>query len=379
MDVQVAESTLRSMKPSFHLPRVGRKITRGNVIPVALGLAFLFGAGDFFTGIELAFTLLYLLPIALATWFRGRAFGIVVALLCTTIAVVTEVYARLHRGWHIHPFTMAWNHGGTVGLYGIGIVLLCRLRVYVEREAQERRLAVEQLRHAERLNLIGKLAAGVAHELGTPLNVILGSAEVLEGDEASSEKARRIATTIQNQATKMTAIIRQLLDFSRKGATETTVVDLARLAKEEVLLLQSLAKKHRTEIVVVETSETPIIVRANRVELGQVLNNLVMNAIQAMPHGGTVRVHCDARRGRGPENTNTFVAALTVSDEGTGIRAEDLVRIFDPFFTTKDVGAGTGLGLSVTYGIVHDHGGTIQVDSRLGTGSQFTVLLPLSP
>ena len=358
--------------------RFVRRINRWNVVPIALSIALVLGICDFLTGIDLAFTLLYLLPIGLATWFRGRLFAVGIALLCVSSTVLAELYTRLHFGWRIHPFTMTWNHGGTVGMLVVGIELLWHLHLYIEKEARERRMAVEQLRHAERLNLVGTLAAGVAHELGTPLNVILGSAEVIEGGDASAERTRQLAATIQKQAAKMTAIIHQLLDFSRKGGTEMEATDLGVLAKEGVYFLEPLARRHDAALVVEVPAERPIVVRANRVELGQVINNLIVNAIQSMPRGGTARVRCELRTEPGKDGERRASAALVVSDEGEGIAPDDLVRVFDPFFTTKDVGVGTGLGLSVTYGIVHDHSGTINVESRLGSGSRFTVLLPLA-
>jgi two-component system, NtrC family, sensor kinase len=354
------------------LPMLARGITRRDAIPLSLAIALLLGVGDLVTGIEVPFTLLYLVPIALATWFNGRALGATVAVLCVSIALGVDAYTRIHHGWHLRPLVMAWSHMSMMVLYALGIALLWRLRLFVEKEARERVLTVEQLRHAERLNVIGKLAAGVAHELGTPLNVILGSAEMIESDAASSDGTRQLAHSIQRQTTRMAVIIRQLLDFSRKGGHEQVTTDLGVLAKDVAGLLQTLARKHDTELLVDVGSSDPILVRANRIELEQVLNNLVVNAIQSMPHGGTIRVRCDVR-----ESADNAFASLAVADQGTGIPPEDLVRVFDPFFTTKEVGNGTGLGLSVSYGIVQDHGGTMSVDSRLGVGSEFTVLLPL--
>ncbi|MDB4998358.1 MAG: Sensor histidine kinase [Myxococcaceae bacterium] len=362
---------LPEAKQRFFFP-LARKITPRNAVPLALALTVILGVLDFVTGIELAFTLLYLVPIAFATWFHGRTLGVVVATLCVTSAATIDTWMRLEHHWRIHPFTMVWNHGGTMVLYGLGIAVLWRLRAFVEKEERERVLTVEQLRHAERLNMIGKLAAGVAHELGTPMNVILVSAETIETDPTSTSATREAAERIQRHTTKMAHTIRQLLDFSRKGGHEQVTIDLCVLTREVVRLLETFARKHKAKLVVDAPAKDPILVRANRIELEQVLNNLVVNAIQAMPAGGVIRVRCDVR-----ESGSTPLASLTVADQGVGIQPEDLARVFDPFFTTKEVGAGTGLGLSVSYGIVHDHGGTMSVDSRIGVGSEFTVLLPL--
>jgi signal transduction histidine kinase len=360
-------------KRAVLLPLLARRITPRNAIPLALALTLILGVGDYVTGIELAFTLIYLLPIAFATWFQGRVLAGVIAILCVGISATIDVRARLEHHLHIRTFTLFWNHGGTMVLYGLGIALLWRLREFMEKEARDRLLTVEQLRHAERLNMIGKLAAGVAHELGTPMNVILGSAELIESDEASSDATREAAQRILRQTNKMAHTIRQLLDFSRKGGHEQVRIDLVALTRDVIRVLQTLARKYGAKLVVDASPSEPIFVHANRIELEQVLNNLVVNAIQAMPQGGTVRVRCEVRKaGDAP------LASLSVADEGMGIAPENLMRVFDPFFTTKEIGTGTGLGLSVSYGIVHDHGGTMSVDSHLGHGSEFTVLLPVA-
>jgi signal transduction histidine kinase len=322
--------------------------------------------------VEIAFTLVYVFPIALATWFRSRTFGVVVALMSVGGSVYTEINDGLAHHWHLHPGTMLWNHGASLVLYLLGIELVYRLHHYVEREARERRLAVDQLRHAERLNLIGKLAAGVAHELGTPINVIAGNAELLDSGELTRDVIHSRSVRILEQTEKMTHIIRQLLNFGRKAGEARQTVDLGNLARETAELMRPMAQKYRARLEV-QTPSAPLRVRANKLELGQVLANLVVNGLQAMPNGGALSITCgvDSQASRPPE------ATVSVADSGTGIRPEDVPRIFDPFFTTKEVGSGTGLGLSVAYGIVRDHDGHIRVDTRLGEGTRFTVALPL--
>ncbi len=350
--------------------RLGDVLTPESTIPVALTAAVLIGLGDFLTGVDMVFTLLYLFPIAVGVWARGRAFGMCMAGLSTGLSLAAEVGWRITHDLPLRPFNLLWNHAGSLGIFVLCVEVLHRLHAYVEREGRDRRLAVEQLRHAERLNVIGKLAAGVAHELGTPINVIAGSAELLGADRLTPADREQIQQRILDQTARMTAIIRQLLDFGRRGGTGRSRLDLNLLVQSACTLLEPLAKKRRVSIEL-ELSSTPVWVEANALEIGQVLSNLALNGIQAMDHGGTLRVStlCTARRqGR--------VALLVVSDEGTGIRAEDVSRIFDPFFTTKDVGEGTGLGLSVTYGIVEDHDGRVSVETEWGRGSSFTVALP---
>ncbi|HEY0253580.1 MAG TPA: ATP-binding protein, partial [Kofleriaceae bacterium] len=255
----------------------------------------------------------------------------------------------------------------TIGCAGVFLVVVLgcdRLRHYVERERRQRFAAVEQLRHADRLNVIGVLAAGVAHELGTPLNVIAGNAELLEGDA----ETQRIARTIIDQTDRISRIISHLLTFGRRANPGASLVELDRITRGAAELLGSTARKRNARIDIVSTEH--VRVRATGTQIEQVVSNLILNALQAMPRGGTVRVSTSLSDDR-------QFGCIVVEDEGQGIAAADLPRIFDPFFTTKDVGEGTGLGLSVSYGIVQDHGGAIDVTSELGAGTRFAVRLPV--
>ena len=181
----------------------------------------------------------------------------------------------------------------------------------------------------------------------------------------------RCCRLIIDQSERMASIIRQLLDFGRRGGSDRQATDLGAVIESTVRLLEPLARKRHVELEVALPKE-PIIVSVNHLELGQVLSNLALNAVQAMPKGGRslVELRRDSERGHP-------VAVLSVSDEGTGIRPEDVPRVFDPFFTTKGVGEGTGLGLAVAYGIVADHGGRVSVATEWGRGSRFDVILPL--
>jgi two-component system NtrC family sensor kinase len=350
------------------------RITRKNVVPLALLTTGAIAVGDILTGAEVVFTLLYLVPIALAVWFRGRGLGGVLSVVSVASTSITEVVERVHHGQRLRPWVMVWNHGGSFLIFVVFVWLVSRLRAYADQEQLARRATVEQLRQAERLGVVGQLAAGVAHELGTPLNVIVGHAEMIDSDDMSRTMLRASSRTILGQAEKMIGIIRGLLDFSRSGGSLRSVVDLAALATSASSLVRTLVTKQAVDVEVHLPEGEPITVLGNRTELEQVLVNLMMNGAQAMPDGGHLRVvvRSEPRRGSTPP-----AACVEVSDEGAGISPENLPRIFDPFFTTKDVGAGTGLGLSVSYGIVSDHQGRIDVSSVVGAGSCFSVLLPL--
>ncbi len=246
-------------------------------------------------------------------------------------------------------------------------------------ESAARIAAVEQLRHADRLTTVGKLASGLAHELGTPLNVVSGRARmILSGEMAGPEETAKVAGIIIDQTERMTRIVRQLLDFARRRSPEKRSLDAAQLARQTAALLEPLAARRGVELRCAGPT-APLTVSADPGQLPQALTNLVVNAIQATPRGGHVRISVAAQDvapgapgGRRPGP----YAVFEVEDDGEGIPGDRLGAIFDPFFTTKPVGEGTGLGLSVAHGIVEEHGGWIEVQSESGRGSSFRIWLP---
>jgi two-component system, NtrC family, sensor kinase len=237
---------------------------------------------------------------------------------------------------------------------------------------------LDQLRHADRLATVGKLASGVAHELGTPINVVSVRANAIASGGMSVEETGQYARAIVAAAQRMTKIIQQLLQFARRRGAHKALHDLRELTKEAVELLRPLADKSG---VIFETAgdATDAGVLADAAQIQQVVTNLAMNAIQAMPHGGTITFDLCFKRAEPPPDVGGEEAdylCLRVQDTGGGISPDALTHVFEPFFTTKDVGEGTGLGLAVSYGIVRDHGGFIAVQSKVGEGTVFTVFLP---
>ena len=242
--------------------------------------------------------------------------------------------------------------------------------------------ALQQLRHAERLVTVGKLASGIAHELGTPLNVVSGRAKMIAQNPASDEAVRNNARIVMEQSERMAQIIRQLLNFARAGKPNKSLVDLRHLAASTLSLLRPIADKRRVTLHF-EADEPVSEVIADAAQLQQVVTNLVVNAVQASLANSQVDVGLRTAPGAArPNNAGEagpkrgFVC-ITVGDHGTGMGEDTLERVFEPFFTTKDVGEGTGLGLAVAYGIVQEHGGFITVESKLGEGSRFEVYLPI--
>ena len=255
---------------------------------------------------------------------------------------------------------------------------LAEARERVASETAARSAALDQLRHADRLTTVGKLAAGLAHEIGTPLNVITGYAQLITDECPPEVGAHRNAAIIAQQAERVAAIIRQLLDFARRRSPNPSRQDLRALARETTRLLGSLAHKHRVTMEV-QVPDEPVLVRADAGQMKQALTNLVVNGIQSMSDGGTLTVAVDRRRAEPPADHGGAAGSwicLEVRDRGHGIPPEDLARVFEPFFTTKEVGEGTGLGLSVSYGIVREHGGWIEAQSTPGAGSRFGIYLP---
>jgi signal transduction histidine kinase len=249
----------------------------------------------------------------------------------------------------------------------------------VARETAARLHTLEQLRHADRLTTVGKLASGLAHELGTPLNVVAGRAKMIaSGEVESAEEGRESARIIVEQAERMTRIVRQLLDFARRGVSEKRSTDLGALARQTAALLEALGTKRGVSLRCAEPAQ-PVCAEVDAAQISQALTNLVVNAIHASAAGTEVTLTisaCEAAPEGRPEQGPGPWAVLEVRDRGTGISAEQLPEIFDPFFTTKPVGEGTGLGLAVAHGIAEEHGGWIDVESEPRSGSCFRIWLP---
>ena len=225
----------------------------------------------------------------------------------------------------------------------------------------------DQLVRTERLAELGTLASGMAHEIGTPMNVILGRAEYLM-QRTQEETTKKGLETIVGQVERITKIMNQLLTFARRRPSERRPMDISWTVQDVLEVLRERLARHRIQVDTAFAPSLPL-VHADPDQMSQVLLNLVINAIHAMPEGGTLRI------GLRPTGQHMTV---TVTDTGHGIPQEDVEKIFLPFFTTKEVGKGTGLGLTVVQGIIQEHGGTIEVSSEPDRGTTFTLSLPLS-
>ncbi|MFH2049953.1 MAG: ATP-binding protein, partial [bacterium] len=258
----------------------------------------------------------------------------------------------------------------------------------LEEKIVERTLALEeaqtQLIQSEKMSAIGQLAAGVAHELNNPLGGILGYAQfALEKMHKNNPEGKpdktvegyiRYLTYIENQARRCKSIVQNLLRFSR--STHTTEVEDVNI--NDVILETKTFVEHQLNMnqitLEVETTEKIPIIQANGGQLQQVFTNLIINAMHASKPDSVIRITTGFSPSVGEFGGTVEVKVI---DQGIGIPDEIINKIFEPFFTTKDVGKGTGLGLSLSYGIIRDHGGEIRVDSEVGKGTTFTIILPI--
>jgi PAS domain S-box-containing protein len=241
------------------------------------------------------------------------------------------------------------------------------------------RLSLErEVQQAEKLAVVGQLAAGIAHQIGTPLNVISGSAEYLMMEWGTDRPRPQELEIIVAQTDRITKLIRQLLNFARPTRMELGPVRMNELLEEVLGLTEHQIAKERISIQTDFQPDLPLLVGdANQLE--QAFLNIVVNAWHAMPEGGTLTLRTHIAPGSDRPRRGGRAAAgveVLIADTGIGIPAEDLPRIFDPFFSTKGVGKGTGLGLAITRRIVEDHRGTIEVSSEVRRGTSFRIWLP---
>jgi two-component system NtrC family sensor kinase len=228
----------------------------------------------------------------------------------------------------------------------------------------------EQLQQREKLSSIGLLAAGVAHEVNTPLTGVSSYTQMLLGMLNENDPKHALLQRVRTQAERATNIVNNLLNFSRTGsATEFGELAIARVLDDTLQLLEPQLRRSQIEISRIYDPEAPEVF-GNAGKLQQVFTNLILNARDAIPDGGRITIQTT------PSDDGSLV--VEVSDTGIGIAPENVAKIYDPFFTTKGVGQGTGLGLAVSYGIIQEHAGRITVDSTPGKGTTFRIMLPTS-
>jgi len=297
-----------------------------------------------------------------------------------------EVYFRTKTGKKV-PMTLSGSamrnsEGRIIGAVGIAKDLREVKRLLAEAAAAEAERAKaaelekayrelqqlqDQLIQAEKMASLGKLAAGVAHEINNPLTGILTFAHLLLKKTPEDDPQREDLEVIVTEATRCKRIVQGLLDFARQRDPEKSLADINKIIEDSLSLVENQASFQNIEIIKELDSDLPkIMVDVNQIQ--QVFMNIILNAAEAMPDGGYLTI-----------STQVVDRSIEIKfiDTGCGIPQENIGRLFDPFFTTKEPGKGTGLGLAVSHGIVTRHQGRIEVESQVGKGTTFTVKLPI--
>ncbi|HEY9595574.1 MAG TPA: ATP-binding protein, partial [Spirochaetia bacterium] len=260
-----------------------------------------------------------------------------------------------------------------------------RLVVDLEKSLEQLRQMQNQLLHAQKMEAIGRLAGGIAHDFNNLLTVISGYASLLTDSMTGNEPALADLAQIRSTIKRASALTSRLLAFSRKQILQPVILDMNKVMSASVALLRPLIGEDID--LVVKASPAVLYVRADPYQMEQVLMNLAVNARDAMPAGGmlllrtdsvTVGPGCPPAPSLPPDLPSGAWVVLIVRDNGVGMSEETRLRIFEPFFTTKEEGKGSGLGLSTVYGIVTQSGGHVRVDSALGSGTTFTICLPMA-
>jgi two-component system, NtrC family, sensor histidine kinase HydH len=316
----------------------------------------------------------YYIPILLmALWFGWRG-----GLVAATIAGVTYI-PHIMMAWGANPEYSSAQYV-EIGMFFV-IAALTGVLADVERKQRHKieetvtklaetyaqlQSSIEQLRRADRLSALGELSAGLAHEIRNPLGALEGAVQILQRSELPPPTRREFAEMAAKEVERLKVLLTHFLDFARPRPPRRTLMEPHLLLESVAHLASETARMANIHIRVEAADTARVAIDAEQIK--QVLLNLVLNAVQAMPAGGQITL-----RSRQEDRS----VLLEVSDQGSGIPAEDLERIFDPFFTTR--AEGTGLGLSIAHQIVHGHGGEITAGNNLDCGATLSIVLPLAP
>lgn len=259
---------------------------------------------------------------------------------------------------------------------------LAQLNVQLQRALKELKMREEQLLHAEKMASIGTLSSGIAHDFNNMLSVILSGVHLIKKEMPANASPRLLqhCQSIENASKRSATLVRQLLEFSQKNVMNTKVLMINDIILETTHILErAISKEIRIEIAL-DPHIKPI--EGDETQLQQVIMNLALNARDAMPNGGVLRLSTamvtlnETKTCRYTHISPGTYVQVTIEDTGTGIPPEVLPKIFEPFFTTKPVGKGTGLGLAVVYGVLNRHKAVIDVVSTVGKGTKFTIFFP---
>ncbi|HEX9618494.1 MAG TPA: HAMP domain-containing sensor histidine kinase [Polyangiaceae bacterium] len=326
-----------------------------------------------------------LLTTALSTLSLAMICGVVAAgvgvwLVGRPVDQLIRKARRVGGGDFSHPLVLRSHNELSDLAYELNLMCdqLAEAQEELHRETAGRIRALDQLRHAERLTTVGRLASAIAHELGTPLNVVAGHAKLIEKKALGPDQIPESAAVIAEQCRRMTRIVRQVLDYARRRDAHKAPHDLGQVVAQALVLLEPLAQRHG--VALEQTGLGTAFACVDASQMQQAFTNLLLNAIQASPEGAAVVISVEVVEGA-PDGVSSGVAVaesvrITVQDQAGGIKEDVIPRLFEPFFTTKPAGVGTGLGLSIAREIIEEHSGQIEVATELGQGTRFIVRLP---
>lgn len=239
----------------------------------------------------------------------------------------------------------------------------------LRRRNEKIRIFEEKLVKANKLSALGELASSIAHEIKNPLISIQGFARRI-GTTEDRDKLEKYAKFIEQEADRLSQVLTKLLGFSRMDEPKKDLLDMNEIVDDTVMFMEHhLTRFKNVELSIEKNSSLPM-VSVDKIHVQQTMVNIILNAAQAMPEGGQIRIRT------GVNDQYVFIA---ISDTGMGIKEEDLENIFEPFFTTKEKEQGTGLGLSLCKRLIEANAGKIEVDSKVGKGTTFTIMIPISP
>ncbi len=294
------------------------------------------------------------------------------ACLATPTGQATATYRLRHKDG-------SWRWIESLGTNQLGDPQIGGI-VLSSRDITERRMLDDQLRHAQKMDAVGRLAGGVAHDFNNLLTAILGYTALIDNDIGPDHPAHTRVREVRRAAERAAGLTRQLLAFSRRGPATPKLVRIDAVVADLDRMLHRLIGEDIDLVTSLAADPARVLIDPGQLE--QVVVNLVVNARDAMPHGGRLTITTAQVRLHGTEIRSNGLSpghyvSLAVIDDGDGMDETVRARLFEPFFTTKEPGRGTGLGLSVIWGIIREGGGTVLVDSQPGRGSTFTILLPV--
>lgn len=371
----------------FEVNHIGEHSVRSKVVVMvaAIAVAIVLGAVDYITGREWAISAFYLLPTCVAAWAAGRWVGFAVGALCT----VEWFFSDILNGVTYHsPVIPVWNAIMLFVFFLVVVWLLtafqrshCHLEQIVDQrtaalraEIEERKRLEQAKLQAERLGVVGSMAAQVAHEIRNPLGSISLNLDLI-GDELkafansngdSTAECQVLLREMRSQVLRTRQVLQEYLRFARMPKSQRAAISLAGFLEEKLKFVQPLLYQKHVELESKFDSTLPP-VYADAEQLWEAILSLISNALDAMPNGGNMTVSAQKH---GAE------ALVSVSDNGQGMTEEEARHLFAPFFTTKS--DGTGLGLAYTQRIVTEHGGKINCATARGKGSTFSIQLPLA-